>query len=230
MKKILLTAVLLVLFIALTACSSSEHRHDYAVASEIPATCTENGSIIYQCTGCEHTYTKNIPAGHNWQASDCTVAKTCSKCKATEGEAPGHTYENNVCVRCKSKIALDITLPTASAEAPLLIHNRKNNSDIRSTYEITDIKYELSGTSSKDVTVTIILEGSKTKDADYGDKRYSVGKIAYKICDEDGVVVFSNTKDTMMLVEGEKFKNLKIALTGFNSEQKYVLTFFDYYS
>ena len=229
MKKLLLTVALLLLLTALTACSSSAHKHNYAIDRETPATCTENGSVVYKCEDCEQIYTKSIPAGHEWEVGDCTTAKTCKKCNTVSGEAPGHTYENGICIRCKGELALDLTLPSATEDAPLIINNRKSNGDIRSTYQITNIEYELSGTSSKDITVTIILEGKITDD-EYDGSRYSVGKIPFKICDENGVVVFSNVKDTMMLVEGEKFKNLKIALTGFNSEQKYTLTFFDYYS
>ena len=228
MKKLLLFTVCVILVLAFTACSSSNHKHDYAVESETAATCTEAGSVNYKCA-CEHVYTKTIPAGHDWQAGTCTTSKTCKRCGEVGAEAPGHSYENGVCTSCREALTLDLNLPTASADQPLLIHNKKGDV-IHSTYKITNIRDELSGTSSKDVTVTIILEGEKTFDKDYGNKRYSVGRIAYKICDEEGFVIFSNTKDTMMLVEGEKFKNLKIALTGFNTEQKYTLTFFDYYS
>lgn len=225
MKKLLLTVAFIIIVIALTACSSSEHKHDYVVESEIPATCTENGSLTYKCNNCEKTYTKTLAAGHDWQAGDCITPKTCRKCNTTNGEAPGHTYENNVCIRCKEELSLNIIIPTASPEAPLEITNLKDNGDIRSKFEITSVEYKLAATSSDDITLTVILEGKKTSDAIYGDKRSSVGKIAFKICDEEGAVIFSNVKDTMMLCEGESFKNLKISLSGFNSEQKYELVF-----
>ena len=229
MKKILLTVTVLLLFLALTACSSSNHKHEYVIDSETAVTCTEAGSVTYKCSECGHIYTKTINAGHSWKTGSCTSPKTCERCGETEGEAPGHTYENNVCTRCKDVLALDLEIPTPSAEEPLIINNKKGEI-IHSTYKITDIRCELSATSSTDITVTIILEGEKTFDKDYGKSRYSVGRIAYQIRDEEGYVIFSNTKDTMMLVEGDKFKNLKISLTGFNSEQKYTLTFMDYYS
>lgn len=231
MRKIILTVALLVFVVMLTACSSSSHTHDYELSDTDPVTCTVAGAEYYKCKSCESTYTKVIPAGHDWQASTCTTAKTCNRCHETDGDAPGHTYENGICTICRAALSLNLTVPTASAGQPLIIHNKKNNGeDIRSTYKITNIKCEYSGTSSKDITVTIILEGEKTEDTDYGKDRYSIGRINFRILDEDGYVVFTNTKDTMMLVKGEKFKNLKIALTGFNSEQKYTLEFFDYYS
>jgi len=36
--------------------------------------------------------TCTIPCDHNWVEADCDTPKTCSVCKATEGEALGHDY------------------------------------------------------------------------------------------------------------------------------------------
>ena len=66
------------------------------------ATCTQTGltdGIV--CVDCGETIKAQdeIPAkGHNWNDATCTVAKTCSVCGTTEGEALGHSepdYINN---------------------------------------------------------------------------------------------------------------------------------------
>ena len=66
------------------------------------ATCTQTGltdGIV--CADCGETIKAQdeIPAkGHNWNDATCTVAKTCSVCGETEGEALGHSepvYTNN---------------------------------------------------------------------------------------------------------------------------------------
>lgn len=229
MKKIILFVTLLTLILVTTACSSG-HKHTYddgEVTKEV--TCTESGTILYSCTECPFVYTKTVESGHVWKAGDCTSPKTCERCGCEDGEAPGHVYENNVCTTCKNKLNVELELPEASEDAPVIIHNKKGN-DIQSTYKITNISYTFSGTTDDNVTVTIVLEGEKTDDALYGTSRNVAGKIAYKIYDSEGFVIFSSTKDTMMLKEGDKFKNLKISLSGFNAEQKYTFEFFDYYS
>ena len=230
MKKILSILALLALLFSFTSCSSSPHKHTYdagTVAKEV--TCEEAGAITYACTECTHVYTKTISAGHIWSDGDCTSAKTCERCNITSGEPLGHEYENNVCVKCNHELTINLTVPQASAQTPLVVYNNKGR-DSQSTYEITNISYTVSGTTDDSVTVTITLEGIKTEDKAYHASRNVVGKIAYKIYDQDGFVIFSSTKDTMMLKEGDKFKNLKISLSGFNAEQKYTLEFFDYYS
>ena len=44
-------------------------------------------------TGCD-------TLGHSWVDADCDTAKTCSVCGETEGEALGHTWEENACSVC----------------------------------------------------------------------------------------------------------------------------------
>ncbi len=228
MKKLSLLIVSILLVLTLCACSSSSHKHDYIETNKIEPTCSVEGSITYECKDedCKHIYTKTLAAGHVWQASTCTSPKTCSRCNLTEGETVGHTYENNVCTVCKHEISLQLKLPEASNEEPFIIKNFKDSKEAE--YSITEIEYSVSGSSDDNVTVVITLCGEKTFDGINGKNLNAIGKIAYKICDEDGYVIFSSTKDTMMLVEGDKFKNLKISLSGFNAEQKYTLEFFDY--
>ena len=49
-----------------------KQEHSYSAATT-PATCTENGAIVYTCA-CGDTYTKTIPAtGHTFDGSVCTA-------------------------------------------------------------------------------------------------------------------------------------------------------------
>ena len=73
------------------------HGHSYTSKVTKAATCTETGIRTYTCSGCSHSYTEAIAAtGHTWTAATCTSAKTCSVCKATSGEALGHSYTSTV--------------------------------------------------------------------------------------------------------------------------------------
>lgn len=95
---------------------AGEHEHSYAVVSETPATCTEEGSRTYRCEGCGDSYTEPIAAlGHDYEvtsqkAATCTEAGekvyTCIRCNDSYTEtipATGHNYENGVCVNCGAK-------------------------------------------------------------------------------------------------------------------------------
>ncbi len=229
MKKIILLLALLTLILSTTACSASKHKHTYDDGEVIQeVTCTQSGLIIYSCTECPFIYTKTVDSGHLWKGGSCTSSKICERCGYEYGAAPGHIYENSVCTVCKHEISVDIKLPDASEENPAVIHNKKGE-NIQSTYTITDISYTFSGTTDDNVTITIILKGEKVEDKLYGSSRNDIGKIAYKIYDKDGFVIFSSTKDTMLLKEGDKFNNLKISISGLNVEQKYVLEFLDFY-
>lgn len=66
--------------------------HTFGETTTIEATCTEDGNSTKTCTACNHAVTTTINAtGHNWTEATCTTPKTCTKCKATEGNALGHT-------------------------------------------------------------------------------------------------------------------------------------------
>lgn len=59
------------------AAASTEHTHNYRVASTIPATCTREGTTTYTCA-CGDSYTETIPKGnHNYTAAS-TVPATCT--------------------------------------------------------------------------------------------------------------------------------------------------------
>ena len=82
-----------------SVCKATEGEakgHSYTSTVTVP-TCTEKGYTTYTCT-CGDTYNGNETdeLGHDWLNADCTTPKTCSVCKATEGEAKGHSYTSTV--------------------------------------------------------------------------------------------------------------------------------------
>ena len=58
-------------------------------------------------------------AEHAWNDATCTEPKTCSVCKATEGEALGHNHENGVCTICGHA---QVKLETAALSFKEMIH------------------------------------------------------------------------------------------------------------
>ncbi len=79
--------------------------HSYAIANQIPATCTEAGHIEYICTRCGDTYQEELPAlGHDFEATqegtascieDSVVTYTCRRCGYSyteETKGLGHTW------------------------------------------------------------------------------------------------------------------------------------------
>ena len=80
-----------------SVCGATEGKangHNYEAVVTAP-TCTEKGYTNYTCSVCGDSYVADEVAalGHTWNAADCTTAKTCSVCGATEGAAAGHNYE-----------------------------------------------------------------------------------------------------------------------------------------
>ena len=67
--------------------------HKYNAVVTKP-TCTEGGYTTYTCPACNDTYVDNRvgATGHSWSDATCTIPKTCSVCKVTEGSALGHKY------------------------------------------------------------------------------------------------------------------------------------------
>lgn len=99
--------------------SGAEHSHvwDEGVVQK-PATCTEEGSILYTCT-CSETRLETIPALGHTEVADEAVAPTCTETGLTEGvhcsacgviikeqqvvPAAGHHYVDGVCTVCGEK-------------------------------------------------------------------------------------------------------------------------------
>ena len=58
---------------------------------------------------------------HQWKDATCTAPKTCTVCGETEGEALGHSYENNVCTVCGQE-NVPVKLDSASLSFKEKIH------------------------------------------------------------------------------------------------------------
>ena len=89
-------------------------QHSYILDTEVPPTCTENGSIIYTCE-CGAAYTETIEAlGHNYTSvvTDPTCTKTgytthtCSDC--------GDTYTSNYISSLGHNYTSVVTAPTCT--------------------------------------------------------------------------------------------------------------------
>lgn len=81
-------------------------KHNYTSKVTAEATCTKDGVKTFICSMCKDSYTESIAAGHKWTNATCTVPKTCSVCKLTEGEALKHKIEGGKCTRCGIKISV----------------------------------------------------------------------------------------------------------------------------
>lgn len=80
-------------------------RHDYRFTSAKSPNCTQEGNRRYTCNLCGNVYKETLPAeGHSYSEATCTAPKTCAVCRATEGKALGHSYQQNgLCQRCGRK-------------------------------------------------------------------------------------------------------------------------------
>lgn len=112
-RTIALSAMLLALVLALTACGCDHQWTD--------ADCTTPRT----CTQCQET--EGNALGHSWAEAACTAPKTCQTCKVTEGEALGHDWQEatteapKTCSRCAltegERIITDPRFTTAACKA-----------------------------------------------------------------------------------------------------------------
>ena len=114
------------------------HYHDWKITKTIDATCTDNGSISYECS-CGETKTVEIAAlGHDWKDATCTEPTTCTRCNVTSGSALGHTNTAK-CERC-GKVLFET----------LQFSNRGD--DIFTDIQLPEGKFKISMTSELDAT------------------------------------------------------------------------------
>ncbi len=132
--------------------SSLTHYHKHNVTASKEATCTENGQKTYTCA-CGDTYTDTITAiGHNYTEATCTAPKTCTRCKATSGEALGHTTGSVKCSRCNATTFKTLTYSGVDSKTINNIDLPKGNYTIKLTARLTR---SLSGYESVPAWVTI---------------------------------------------------------------------------
>lgn len=82
---------------------SCDHQFEVIAAKE--STCTVGGYTESTCTLCGLVESADLaPIGHSFQEATCTAPRTCTVCKATEGQPLGHSYTNGKCSRCGNKM------------------------------------------------------------------------------------------------------------------------------
>ena len=113
MKKVVITALLVLLCCALSACGCKHTWND--ATCQAPKTCSQCGATegdvaAHQwtdatcvaprtCALCGKTEGEPLP--HNWAPATCTAPKTCVSCGAFEGDALGHRWEPATCTSPK---------------------------------------------------------------------------------------------------------------------------------
>ncbi len=124
-RKILVgaaTALLALVLLGMT--SACEHRHSFAVTAEQKPTCTEGGSMEYECRTCGQIFAETVvPTGHDYERTDqkeptCAAVGykdfRCAACgdRTTESTAAlGHIYAEGdctlpkPCTRCGESVA-----------------------------------------------------------------------------------------------------------------------------
>ena len=76
-------------------------NHQYRVTHQTAPTCTQEGSIRYQCADCGSIYEQSVAAtGHKYTEATCTAGPHCLTCGNTQGDALGHSYQDGACLRC----------------------------------------------------------------------------------------------------------------------------------
>lgn len=90
-KKNVLLSVPALLCFALIGLSACSHTHSYEVSATKAATCTEDGTTAYACSGCGESYTETLPAlGHDYVGGACA---RCGLAEIPEGYSIGLDYE-----------------------------------------------------------------------------------------------------------------------------------------
>ncbi len=167
--------------------------HAWKTTNAVAADCTTAGHSAYtQCTRCSEykagAEREDYSAlGHDWIAASCTEAKTCSRCKITEGDALGHDYDVVVTApTCEAKGYTTFTCSRCSDsytdnEAAALGHNYVITAKANATCTDTGfITYTCSRDNTHSYTETIPAKGhtfgawQQTKaptEYEYGEKK-----------------------------------------------------------
>ena len=191
---------------------SNNHTHYYSSSTTKEATCGEEGVKTFKCS-CGDSYTEAISkkSYHDWEYATCTAPKTCKVCGKTEGEATEHSYySDGKCGECKKvNPIIEETLAKCSLKLPSLpvrLHELNYDDEIKATFNVTDITYKFECNNDGEISLTAWFSGSKVFDDD-GSGQSDVCSIGWKLYDENGNVVKSDTFYSPGLAMGETFSN-----------------------
>ncbi len=110
---------------------------------------------------------------------------------------------------------VNIKKPTVKIELrsvlPNILNDYNYSGRLSSSCKITKFEYEVSDYKSEEQTVTLYFSGEKLFDGDddMNTRTSSSCKISWKLYDEDGYVVDSDTCYSSSIAKGEKFKKAK---------------------
>lgn len=131
----------------------------------------------------------------------------------------GKQYTQDSINGCDGLPQLQTTLNTPSL--PKTIYNKSYSGTTNQMLKVTDITYEVSGT-----TMYIYFSGEKTFDSE-GDNYSRIFKIGFKLYDSNGYVVDSGTIYVTALAVGDKFANTKEYIYGITLGENYTLELID---
>ena len=182
------------------------------------ATCTS----AKKCANCNATQGQALE--HNWQEATCTSAKKCANCNTTQGEALEHNWQQATCISAKKCSVCGKT------EGYTLSHNysQTDSTCTRCGFGVTFIvpdtpktvwyydyaKYEIESIKLERTDEYLVGEGEcvftfivKCVYDKNGSSYSRNGRFAWKLYDEDGMVIDSGTVRTEGSIQvGEKSK------------------------
>ena len=144
-----------------------EVLHNYKLSASNAPSCTSAGSEIYTCSGCNHSYTKDVPAlgnGHQWVSATCSSPKKCSVCGATEGSAISHDLDNSgTCTMC----GMSTRLPLLYHEyGPMKVTSYYSSGKYWWCNQISSLVFTKIEPSSSNYKVTLNMKGRTDDRAD----------------------------------------------------------------
>lgn len=226
-------AIAVVLIVLLGGKSDDEYEHEpcnhyYIEEVENEPTCFANGDKKYECRYCDDIYYDSIPKlthnwepatctspekcthcgskknetsvalGHDWMPATCTRQKKCNRCNETEGYSLGHDYSESdgACTRCGFGVTFIVS------DTPITV------------WYYDDAKYEIESINIERTDKHIVGEGEcvftfivKCVYDKKGDSYSRNGRFAWKLYDEDGMVIDSGSVKTDGSIQvGEKSK------------------------
>jgi hypothetical protein len=84
---------------------SADGKHQYTEEVAGEPSCTLPGLMMYTCSACQFSTTKEIPAlGHQGTGASCIEPSICTVCGEIAEEAWGHDLESGICKNCGDEV------------------------------------------------------------------------------------------------------------------------------